>query len=146
MRRAATLACALALAPLAYAADGFEGRFGWDASEAPDAVWTLEASASGLRMRRHDGHVLPAIELDDADRGRLWQRLDWPADTAPRVRCVGWADEPGLFSRPLPGGVTAVVCRVPAELRARIDWIRDYPGDWIYYDTGLGVAALRRLD
>lgn len=140
------LAALLALAPAAHAADGFEGRFGWDFNETPEPVWTLEAAASGLRMRRHDGHVLPVAELGVADRERLWERLDWPADTAAGARCIGWADEPGPFSQPLPGGVTAVVCRVPAGIRARIDWIRDYPGDWIYYDTGLGVNALRRLD
>jgi hypothetical protein len=146
MRFAALLSLALLLAPAARAGDAFEGRYDWGTGEAPDPVWTLQDTGNGLRMRRHDGHELPVRELDAAARAGLWDHLDWPAGTAPAVRCVGWADEPGPFSRPLPGGVTAVICRVPADVRARIDWIRDYTSDWIYYDTGLGVAALRRID
>ncbi|HEY4556280.1 MAG TPA: hypothetical protein VIG68_07600 [Lysobacter sp.] len=144
--RALLLLAGLALAPAAGAADGFAGRYDHATEGPPDPVWTLRDAATGTRMERHDGLELPVRELDAGERGQLWARLDWPADTAATVRCVGWADEPGPFSQPLFGSVTSVICHVPASARARIDWLRDNASDWIYYDTGLGVAELRRFD
>ncbi len=146
MRALALLLAGMVLAPAAGATESFSGRYDHGTDGPPDPVWTLRDTATGVRMERHDGLSLPVRALDGGELAQLWSRLDWPADTAAAVSCMGWADEPGPFSQPFVGTLTAVICHVPAGVRARIDWLRDNASDWIYYDTGFGVTALRRFD
>ncbi len=159
MRRtsvAAAATFALACAAGAPAGDdAFAGRYGHGHTGQPgEPVWIVARDDDGYRVTlAADGSHAQAWVLDAAGRAAFWKKMDWNPATAAEARCLNWGDPPPptllefLGDAPAAGSPAgaSLLCHVPDDARAGIDWLAGHAGGWFYYDPAFGVTEAQRL-
>jgi len=96
---------------------------------AADPAWTVQPAGNGYQATSHQqGDVQPVFELTEAGRKSLWERMQWPAETAATARCLG--------------NMLDVFCHVGPDAAQRIDALHTAQATDFHYDRANGVVAI----
>jgi ribosomal protein S4E len=97
-----------------------------------EVVWSIRKEGDSLVFFSHGLNESIVSQIANTEQKEsFWKKMWWDASLSKDATCVV--------------GKEFILCKVPQEVRAKIDWIAPNKSDYFYYDSMAGIMEIERL-